>query len=152
MNAPTGRKARVSVMERAMSASLLPNSLAIAVSVMTTTKKSNASRVQPRKPAVTAARWSGVAGAAAPCFRGWVIGAGRCAAVRRAATTDRLVSFLLRLIDPMTATIRPFADGDHAEWRRMRLALWPEEATSAHEALEWLGRKDATVLVAQRES
>ena len=52
----------------------------------------------------------------------------------------------------MTATIRPFADGDHAEWRRMRLALWPEEATSAHEALEWLARKDATVLVAQRES
>ena len=54
MNAPTGRNASVKVIENAISASLRPNSFAIAVSVMTTTKKSKASRVQPRKPAVTA--------------------------------------------------------------------------------------------------
>src|SRR5216117_2627792 len=54
MNAPTGRNASVKVIENAISASLRPNSFAIAVSVMTTTKKSKASRVQPRKPATTA--------------------------------------------------------------------------------------------------
>src|SRR3989442_623933 len=53
MKAPTGRKASVSVIESAMAASDFPNSLAIAVSVMTTRKKSNASSVQPRKPATT---------------------------------------------------------------------------------------------------
>src|SRR5260370_20798024 len=58
MNAPTGRKASVRVRDRAISASLRWNSRAIAVSVITTTKKSNASSVQPRKPARTAARWS----------------------------------------------------------------------------------------------
>src|SRR3989442_12604696 len=60
-NAPTGRKARVSVSEKAMSASERPKSLAIAVRVMTTRKKSKASSVQPRKPATTAARASVVA-------------------------------------------------------------------------------------------
>src|SRR6266851_3742958 len=63
MNAPTGRKARVRVRDRAISASLRWNSRAIAVSVITTTKKSNASSVQPRNPAKTAARWSELAGA-----------------------------------------------------------------------------------------
>src|SRR5437762_2285539 len=53
MNAPTGRNASVSVIDSAMSLSVLPNSLAIAVSVMTTRKKSNASSVQPRKPATS---------------------------------------------------------------------------------------------------
>src|SRR2546429_4014427 len=62
MNAPTGRKASVSPIDAAMSASDLPNSFAIAVSVITTRKKSNASSVQPRKPAVTAAPWSRAAG------------------------------------------------------------------------------------------
>src|SRR5690242_10890537 len=58
MNAPTGRNTSVRVSERAIAASDLPKSFAIAVSVMTTRKKSNASRVQPRKPAATAARRS----------------------------------------------------------------------------------------------
>src|SRR5258708_36671820 len=72
MNAPTGRKISVSVSENATCASDLPNSLAIAVRHITTRKKSNASSVQPRNPAVTAAPWSergvgaGAAGQAAP--------------------------------------------------------------------------------------
>src|SRR5882762_2111529 len=53
MNAPTGRNARVTVIERAIAASDLPKSFAMAVSVMTTRKKSNASSIQPRKPAAT---------------------------------------------------------------------------------------------------
>ena len=60
MNAPTGRNASVSVMDKATAASDRWNSRAIAVSVMTTRKKSKASSVQPRKPARTAARWSSV--------------------------------------------------------------------------------------------
>jgi len=56
MNAPTGRNARVSVIESAIAASDFPNSRAIAVRVITTRKKSNASSVQPRNPATTAAR------------------------------------------------------------------------------------------------
>src|SRR6267143_4455453 len=62
MNAPTGRKARVSVIERAIAASDFPKSLPMAVRVMTTRKKSNASSVQPRKPAATVAFWSLAAG------------------------------------------------------------------------------------------
>ena len=57
MNAPIGRKASVTVMVSASCASVLWNSLAIAVSANTTRKKSNASRVQPRKLAKTAERW-----------------------------------------------------------------------------------------------
>ncbi len=60
MKAPTGRNASVSVIENAISASVLPNSFAIAVSVITTRKKSNASSVQPRNPAITAGRWEAV--------------------------------------------------------------------------------------------
>src|SRR6266576_2762993 len=56
MNAPTGRNSSVSVRERAMAASDFPNSFPMAVNVMTTRKKSNASSVQPRNPATTAAR------------------------------------------------------------------------------------------------
>src|SRR5437879_3101152 len=63
MNAPIGRKANVSVIENATAASLLPNSFPIAVSVITTRKKSNASSIQPRKPARTAGRWLLVRGA-----------------------------------------------------------------------------------------
>src|SRR6266446_3433881 len=55
MNAPTGRKRRVSVSDSAIAASDLPKSFPIAVSVITTRKKSNASSVQPRKPAATVA-------------------------------------------------------------------------------------------------
>src|SRR5207237_6212593 len=62
MNAPTGRNASVSVIESAIAASDFPNSRAIAVRVITTRKKSNASSVQPRNPATTAARWSAAAG------------------------------------------------------------------------------------------
>src|SRR5437870_1916838 len=61
MNAPTGRNRSVSVSESAMAASDFPNSRAMAVSVITTRKKSNASSVQPRNPATTAARWSAAA-------------------------------------------------------------------------------------------
>src|SRR5437879_3632617 len=64
MNAPTGRNSSVSVRERAMAASDFPNSFPIAVSVMTTRKKSNASSVQPRNPATTAAFRSSAAGRA----------------------------------------------------------------------------------------
>src|SRR4051812_16648032 len=56
MKAPTGRNASVMVIVSASSASVLLNSLAIAVSAKTTRKKSNASRVQPRKLARTAER------------------------------------------------------------------------------------------------
>ena len=55
MKAPTGRKASVMARVFAIWASLAPNSLPIAVSVITTMKKSKASRVQPRKLANTAA-------------------------------------------------------------------------------------------------
>ena len=58
MNAPTGRKASVTVRVTAISASLRWNSLPIAVRQKTTRKKSKASSVQPRKLANTAARWS----------------------------------------------------------------------------------------------
>ena len=57
MNAPTGRKASVSVIDSAIALSDWPNSFPIAVSVKVTRKKSNASRVQPRKLAMTAALW-----------------------------------------------------------------------------------------------
>jgi len=56
MKAPTGRNASVTVIVSAISASVFWNSFAIAVSAKTTRKKSNASRVQPRKLAKTAAR------------------------------------------------------------------------------------------------
>src|SRR5438874_5108703 len=62
MNAPTGRNSSVSVRERAMAASDFPNSRAMAVNVMTTRKKSNASSVQPRNPATTAALRSSATG------------------------------------------------------------------------------------------
>ena len=57
MNAPIGLNASVTVIVSAIWASVLWNSFAIAVSAKTTRKKSNASRVQPRKLARTAARW-----------------------------------------------------------------------------------------------
>ena len=56
MNAPTGRKPSVSAIESAMSLSGRWKSSAIAVSEKTTKKKSNATRVQPEKPASKAAR------------------------------------------------------------------------------------------------
>src|SRR5947208_154372 len=56
MKAPTGLKASVMVIVSASSASVLWKSLAIAVNANTTRKKSNASRVQPRKLATTAER------------------------------------------------------------------------------------------------
>src|SRR5262245_27885566 len=58
MRAPIGRKASVTVMLRAIAVSVVPKSRAIAVRAKTTRKKSNASRVQPRKAARTAARCS----------------------------------------------------------------------------------------------
>src|SRR5947208_1124765 len=54
MNAPTGRNASVTEMERATCGTDLPNSFAIAVSDSPTRKKSNASSVHPRNPATVA--------------------------------------------------------------------------------------------------
>src|SRR5262245_10671577 len=58
MNAPSGRKASVRVIDSASSRSARPKSCAIEVRQKTTMKKSNASSVQPRKLARTAARQS----------------------------------------------------------------------------------------------
>src|SRR5207302_791050 len=83
MNAPTGRNRSVSVSESAMAASDFPNSRAMAVSVITTRKKSNASSVQPRNPATTAARWSAAAAVGAAeadgnaCDNGCALGVAR---------------------------------------------------------------------------
>ena len=48
--------------------------------------------------------------------------------------------------------IRPYRPTDHAEWLRMRRALWPEiaPAEDAGDAAEWLARPDSAVLVAAR--
>jgi hypothetical protein len=54
MNAPTGRVTRLAVMVRATAGIERPNSFEIAETVKTRTKKSNASKVQPRNPATTA--------------------------------------------------------------------------------------------------
>ena len=55
-SAPTGRNISVSVSEKTIALSVTPNSVAMVVSVYVTRKKSNASSVQPRKLAATAAR------------------------------------------------------------------------------------------------
>src|SRR5438552_992069 len=49
--------------------------------------------------------------------------------------------------------IRPIAEADHAEWLRMRVALWPESAADPPEWLrEWSGGSPTkTVLVAARD-
>src|SRR5580658_7886666 len=49
INAPTGRNASVRVMDNAICGSDLPNSFPIAVRQKTTRKKSNASRVHPKR-------------------------------------------------------------------------------------------------------
>src|ERR1700722_15776665 len=54
--APTGRVARVAGVVNAIAGIDLPNSLATAGRTNTSTKKSNASKVQPRNPAATAFR------------------------------------------------------------------------------------------------
>ena len=48
--------------------------------------------------------------------------------------------------------VRPYRPTDHAEWLRMRRALWPEiaPAEEADDAAEWLARPDSAVLVAAR--
>ncbi|MDF1503053.1 GNAT family N-acetyltransferase [Roseisolibacter sp. H3M3-2] len=48
--------------------------------------------------------------------------------------------------------LRAYRDADHAEWLRMRRALWPEIAREreVEDGAEWLARDDATVLVAER--
>jgi len=50
--------------------------------------------------------------------------------------------------------IREYRESDHAEWLRMRLALWPDDSASGHESgmAEWLARPDTIVLVAARET
>lgn len=49
-------------------------------------------------------------------------------------------------------TIRRYTAADHAEWLRMRRALWPEIESSreADEAADWLERPDTVVIVAAR--
>ena len=54
INAPMGRVTRLAVMVRATAGIERPNSFEIAETVKTRTKKSNASKVQPRNPAMTA--------------------------------------------------------------------------------------------------
>jgi aminoglycoside 6'-N-acetyltransferase I len=48
--------------------------------------------------------------------------------------------------------IRPYRPDDHAEWLRLRRALWPEIAREdeAADAAAWLARPDAVVIVAVR--
>ena len=73
MNAPTGRNASVSVIESAIALSVLAELLARSPSARTTTrKKSNASSVQPRKLAATAARWPLAAGGGSVDWSRWV--------------------------------------------------------------------------------
>ena len=55
-------------------------------------------------------------------------------------------------IDRVPIAIRAYAPGDHAEWLRMRRALFDDLAPGNEEAdaAAWLARPDATVLVAVR--
>jgi aminoglycoside 6'-N-acetyltransferase I len=50
-------------------------------------------------------------------------------------------------------TIRPLADGDHAEWLRMRVTLWPESVDDPPEELrQWSGGSPTkAVFVAARD-
>ena len=50
--------------------------------------------------------------------------------------------------------IRPYRPDDRREWLRMRRTLWPDipaRDAEVREADEWLSRKDAAVIIAQRE-
>jgi aminoglycoside 6'-N-acetyltransferase I len=49
---------------------------------------------------------------------------------------------------PNPCTVRRYAPADHAEWQRMRTALWPNQ--TAADMAEWLARPDAAVFVAER--
>jgi aminoglycoside 6'-N-acetyltransferase I len=53
----------------------------------------------------------------------------------------------------MSIAIRAYEPRDHAEWLRMRRALFDDLAVEneAADAAAWLARPDATVLVAERE-
>lgn len=46
--------------------------------------------------------------------------------------------------------IRPITPSDFREWRRMRDLLWPGQ--TEEDMRLWLGRTDATVIVAEREN
>ena len=48
--------------------------------------------------------------------------------------------------------VRSYRPADHAEWLRMRRALWPEIAPECEvaDAAHWIARPDAVVLVAAR--
>jgi aminoglycoside 6'-N-acetyltransferase I len=48
----------------------------------------------------------------------------------------------------LTLHIRAFERSDHAEWARMRSALWPDQTASDMQV--WRARSDATTLVAER--
>lgn len=52
--------------------------------------------------------------------------------------------------------VREYRETDWAEWIRMRVALWPETSEKAdgaeHDAMQWLEREDAVVIVAERSS
>lgn len=45
--------------------------------------------------------------------------------------------------------VREYAAGDSEEWARMRTALWPDQTEA--DMTEWLGRRDAVTIVAERE-
>ena len=57
MIAPSGRIASATVSVNAMSGRVRPNAFAMSSMTSVRMKKSNASSVQPRKPASTALRW-----------------------------------------------------------------------------------------------
>jgi aminoglycoside 6'-N-acetyltransferase I len=44
--------------------------------------------------------------------------------------------------------VRLYEPTDHAEWQRMRTALWPDQ--TAADMAEWLARPDAAVFVVER--
>jgi aminoglycoside 6'-N-acetyltransferase I len=51
---------------------------------------------------------------------------------------------------PGPCTVRLYKPADHAEWQRLRTALWPDQA--AADMVAWLARPDAAVFVAARTS
>src|SRR5215813_5399032 len=114
MNAPSGRKASVSVIDSASSRSARPKSCAIAVRQKTTRKKSNASSVQPRKLARTAARQSllGIAADACLLHQGGL--AGRVAAA--AASVERERPRVTQQVDGLVADLVGKVEG-HLEDR-----------------------------------
>jgi aminoglycoside 6'-N-acetyltransferase I len=66
----------------------------------------------------------------------------------RTTVTSGDVRVLPTLYVPPMTLIRPYAESDRTEWRRMRTTLWPG---SDADMSEWLSRRDAAVFVAERD-